>query len=497
MTRAKKSGRSVTARRVAIGLVAAAACGLLATLLIRNFGALGSEAGGSCGTRRGPCPNHWGLIFALSFFPLMILVPAACYGLYKLGRLGWVAGPVAAAVCVYPGWLLFDVLHGPTLRFAWSAPSDRGSDTDTEGVWITGDAVVRGKFDGLTAYAAGTGEQSWNSVLPGRDTLCAMSRTVEGGVGLIAHEPGSGQCGSLAAIDTATGRTLWNRTLPTGRPSLSDKADSLAIAGTTGAYRTNDTVEGFAVRDGKTLWKQENKLNGCSFEWVAGTSAQVLLGERCTRTTGTGVTTSQLVRALDPATGRELWKTDLRVIGNANVDLVHAAPLVLAVRESDARGKKSLTVLDAQGRVTATIPTDDPGRSIDTFDQSGSAAVPSRKIAVSAATLVAVARADRGENSLVGYRLSDGRRLWTTGTSRNTIDAIAFDGKNVVTLTSHFTTLQLRSYDSSTGEERTSAVAPSRWNDSRPRLLPSPAGLIIASSSGRTPYHPLTMLPRP
>ncbi|WP_067889494.1 PQQ-binding-like beta-propeller repeat protein [Actinomadura chibensis] len=480
-----------------MGLVGAGVCGALLTMLVRDFAVLGSEAGGSCGTRRGPCPNHWGLIFALSFVPLLVLVPLTCYGLFKGMRRGWLAGLVAAAVCVYPGSLLFDVLHGPTLRFAWSAPSDRGSDTDTEGVWITGDAVVRGKFDGLTAYAAGTGERSWNSVLPGRDTLCAMSRTAEGGIGLIAHEPGSGQCASLAAIDTATGRTLWNRTLPTVRPALPDKADSLAIAGTTGAYRTNDTVEGFAVRDGKTLWRQENKLNGCSFEWVAGTSAQVLLGERCTRTTGPGVTTSQFVRAVDPATGRELWKTDLRVIGNANVDLVSAAPLVVAVRESDARGKKTLTVLDAQGRVNATIPTDEPGRTIDTFDQSSSAAVPTRKIAVSADTLVAVARADRGENSLAAYRLTDGKRLWTAGTSRDTIDALAFDGKDVLTLTTRFTTLQLRSYDSSTGKELTSAVVPSRWNDSRPRLLPSPSGLIIASSSGRTPYNPLKMLPRP
>ncbi|WP_171064554.1 outer membrane protein assembly factor BamB family protein, partial [Actinomadura soli] len=458
---------------MAIGLAAAALCGVLLPLLVRDFIVLGTEAGGSCGTRRGPCPNHWGLIFALSFFPLMLLIPLACYALYKARRSAWIAGLVAAVVCLYPGWLFFDVLHGPTLKFTWSAPHDRGSDTDTEGVWSSGDVVVRAKFDGVTAYAARTGRQSWNSTLPRRDTLCAMSRTAESGVGLIAHEPGSGQCGSIQAIDTATGKQLWSRTLPTGEPVLEKEADALAIAGTAGAYRTSDTVEGFGLRDGRTLWRADRTSPGCSFGWLAGTSAQILLGERCTRT-DPGVRTigfSQLVRAFDPATGRELWKTDLQVIGNATVDLVSAAPLVLAVRESDTRGKKSLMALDAQGRVTATIPTDDPDRMIETSNQTTSAAIPSRKITIAGGTLVAVTRADRGGYALAGYRLADGRHLWTSEKSRNAIEAITFDGKNVLTLTSRITTLQLRSIDPSTGKERTSSVVPSRWNDSRPTLL--------------------------
>ncbi|RFS86097.1 hypothetical protein D0T12_05550 [Actinomadura spongiicola] len=503
MTRAQKKQkkrRPSAIRFAVVGWVAAAVCGLLLTLLVRDFMALGAESGGSCGTRRGPCPNHWGLIFALSFLPLMILVPLACYTLYKARRHAWIAGLVAAAVCVYPGWLLFDVVHGPTLKFAWSAPHDRGSDTDTEGIWVSGDLVVRGTFDGLTAYAAGTGRRAWHSVLPRRDTLCAMTRTADQGIGLIAHEPGSGQCASINAIDTATGRSLWTLTLPAGRPSLDKEADSLAIAGTTGVYRTNDTIGGFTVRDGKTLWRSEHKLDGCAFQWVAGTPTQILVGERCTRPGDPRmppVGFSQFVRALDPATGRELWKTDLQVVGNATVDLANVAPLVVAVRESDTRGRKSLMALDVQGRVTATVPTDDPDRIIDTHDRAFVSAVPTRKIVVARDTLVAVARAEAGGYTLVGYRLSDGRLLWTSEKSRNTIAAIAFDGTNVFTLTSHVSTLQLRSFDPSTGKERTSAVVPSRWNDSRAHILPAPPGLMVAASSGRTPYHPLRLIPHP
>lgn len=35
------------------------------------------------------------------------------------------------------------------------------------------------------------------------------------------------------------------------------------------------------------------------------------------------------------------------MVGNANVELVNADPPVIAVRESDTRGKKSLIALDA------------------------------------------------------------------------------------------------------------------------------------------------------
>ncbi|MFI0405418.1 PQQ-binding-like beta-propeller repeat protein [Actinomadura sp. 3N508] len=498
MTRAKKDGRPSKIKWMAIGLAAAAICGLALPLLIRDFIVLGTEAGGSCGTRRGPCPNHWGLIFVLSFFPLLLLIPLACYALYK-ARPAWIAGLVAAAVCVFPGWLLFDVLHGPTLNYTWSAPHDRGSDTDTEGVWTSGDTVIRAKFDGLTAYTAGTGRQTWKSTLPARDTLCAMSRTVENNVGLIAHEPGSSQCGSIQAIDTTTGKQLWTRTLPAGKPVLEKDADTLTTAGTTGAYRTSETIEAFGLRDGKTLWQKARTSPYCSIGWLAGASNQILIGERCTRIDPTARTTgfSQHVRAFDPATGRDLWKTDLQVIGNATVDLVSATPPVIAVRESDARGKKSLMALDAQGRVTATIPTDDPNGEIDTSPQTPSAVIQTRKIVASGTTLITVTRTDQGEYALAGYSLTDGRQLWATEKDRESIEAITFDGKDVFTLTSHITTLQLRSFDPSTGKQRTSSVVPSRWNDSRATLLPTPSGLLIASSSGRNPYHPLKMLPRP
>ncbi|GAB3279502.1 hypothetical protein GCM10027589_06140 [Actinocorallia lasiicapitis] len=481
-----------------IGLIAAVGVGLMLTLQVRNWIALGVESGGSCGSSRGissgPCPQSWGTIFGLSLASLFLFVPLVFMALVKAGRIGCVAGAVAAAVGVYPGILLFDAMHGRTIEAAWSLPSDTGSDTDTEGVWASGETVVRARFDGLTAYQAGSGERRWNWQLPGRDVLCGLSRTADGGVGLVARQsPDAGLCGTTTALDLVTGKVLWEHTVATEDLSAGTEFDRLALAGDSALVRTSRLVQALGVKDGAVRWKRTPKSPRCLFGWIAGGTDRTVVAERCHDTDAA----THVLRSLDPATGRELWSLRIPAVGNANVSFVSAEPLVVRVQETDQRGTTSLLSINGEGRVIATIPVDESDAKIEDDPLGSRSVIPVYRIAVTKDTLVAKTRNTRGENRLTAYSLTDGHRLWQSPKGRDTIAFVAYDGKEVLTATARSGLLRLRALDPATGKERVSAAVPLDYLDSGSQLIPTPSALIVAAGSGHAPYSPLQGLPRP
>ncbi|MEO3788388.1 PQQ-binding-like beta-propeller repeat protein [Actinocorallia sp. B10E7] len=485
---------TVNVKWLVIGLVAAVGVGLMLTLQVRDWIVLETEAGGSCGSSSrgissGPCPQNWGTIFVLSLFSLMALIPLSIYGLLKAGRVGCLAGVLVTAIGIYPGAVLFDAMHGRSVEVTWTSPSDTVSDAETEGVWTSGGLVVRARFDGLTAFDAGSGGQRWQSTLPGRDVLCGMSRTAVDGIGMIAEQTTSTQCSRVSAVDLATGKSLWNATIPPEEASSGTDADKLAIAGDTAMIRTQRTLQALGARDGKPRWKRVPQSPVCRYSWIAGGTNLAIAAERCNDRDGVS---REVLRALDPATGREQWSLRIPAVGNANVALISADPLVLHVRETDQRGTTSLLAVNAEGKITATIPAAAidasavlPGRSIPVF-----------RIAVTGDAVITPTRTEKARHQVTAYALADGRRLWATKEDRDSVSALAVDGQDVIMATARFDTMKLRILDPATGAERRSATVPLRRIDSRLQLVPAPTALVVVSGTGMTPYHPLQGLPR-
>ncbi|GAA3224954.1 PQQ-binding-like beta-propeller repeat protein [Actinocorallia longicatena] len=477
-----------------IGLLAAVVVGLAVTLQVRDWMALGAETGGSCGTSSrgtssGPCPQNWATIFVLSLFSLMVFVPLSFYALFKAGTVGRVAGLLVTAVGIYPGVVLFDALHGESVEVAWSTPSDTVSDAETEGVWTSGDLVVRARFDGLTAFDSGSGARRWESPLPGRDVLCGMSRTAAAGIGMIAEQETSTKCSRVSAVDLATGKNLWSAAIPPAEAATGRDEDRLAVAGDSAVIGTERTLEARGARDGRLRWRRDPKSELCRYSWIAGAADRVVVSERCNAQNGTF---TEKLLALDPATGRARWSLPVPAVGNANLTLISADPLVVHVRETDQRGTTSLLAVDAEGRITATIPAE----AVDVSAVLPSRSIPVHRIAVTEDAVIAVTRTPDSRYQVTAFALAGGRSLWTTKKGRDSISALVADGPDVLLTTSRFSTLKLRVLDPATGAERGSATVPLDRADSRFQLVPAPGALVVVSGSGRNPYHPLQGFPR-
>ncbi len=235
--------------RIVVGVLAAVGVGLALTLLVRSWGALAAETGGSCGgTYQNECPQGLSVMLTLSIISLFILVPVMFGALLKTPKIGCLSALAAIAVGIYPGLAIFNGLHGKTLGPVWQAPYDQGSNERASGSWGLDGTVVRARFDGLIAYDVATGHQRWTFPVPGQQVLCGMSRHLAGGVGLVAYALENQTCDQVAAIDTTTGRQLWTRKLTgSGLPS-SLTADVFDVAGQTALLRTATGIDGVDVR---------------------------------------------------------------------------------------------------------------------------------------------------------------------------------------------------------------------------------------------------------
>lgn len=426
--------------RIVVGVLAAVGVGLALTLQVLNWGALSAEAGGSCGTYRGPCPRGLPVMLTLSFISLFILVPVMIGTLLRTPKIGCVSALAAIAVGIYPGLSIFNGLHGKTLGAVWQAPYDQGSNERASGSWGFDGTVVRARFDGLIAYDVATGHQRWTFPVPGQQVLCGMSRHLAGGVGLVAYALETQTCDQVAAIDTATGRQLWTRKLTGDGLPNGLTADVFDVAGQTALLRTATGIDGVDVRTGVKRWSQRAGMIGvyqCSFNQVTGGTDQVLTEVGCplhpTR-----------LRMLDAATGTQRWDSPvLSQAQSVNVTLLSASPTVVHVQESGLRGADSVLSLDDGGRTRATIQMSGGSDQYDTGDH-GFGAVPARRLIVGGGVLVAVDRPSAGNYSLVGFDLADGHRTWSYDLGSDSVQAVQLDGARLVALTGSSSLPQLR-----------------------------------------------------
>jgi outer membrane protein assembly factor BamB len=494
--------RSLTVRRVVVGLPAAVGLGIALTLQVRSWGAVGSEAGGSCGTNRGPCPHGTTPMLLLSFFALFVLVPLGGVAIVRslkgpdvASRLFGVVLLAAVVAGVYPGTMIFQWAHGKTLGTVWQAPFESGGITQgADGSWVSGSTVIRARFDGLTAYDVATGHQRWTFPIPGRQVLCAMSRHTAGDIGLIGYGTENKPCNRLVAVDLTDGRQLWDQARPgTSQPS-STTPDSIDIAGHAAVVDAGDAIVALDLHTGVKRWSAgpgKTETTTCRFDHLTGGDAQVVTEVDCPQQT-------PRIRALDPANGRPRWDgTVPSQADSMNISLLSASPAVVYVTEGGKRGADVVVAFDDSGRVGARIPA---LNGTERFDSStyGFDAVPVRRMFVANGVFVTATRFDNGEYSVIGFDLTDGRRLWTKSLGRNSIDVMQVSGDTVFAISGSSYSAELHMLGLHDGKQQggTEVLGLGHLDD-RTALYPVGDYYAFVGEKGYSPwYRPLAVTKR-
>jgi hypothetical protein len=187
----------------------------------------------------------------------------------------------------------------PPLRNAvWTvdAAHDAYDLTSLSGAWVTDAVVVRGGVDGLHAVKRADGSAAWDLPAPGDGGfVCAMSPATDGGIGVLSFgAKDSGVCGSVAAVDVATGHVLW--TVKTaavfgGRGDGKD-ADGAAVAVDGGMVLVDSakpsaadpkgvaSVVGLAARSGAVKWRHSTTCDHSYSAFAVG-GGRVAVVEAC------------------------------------------------------------------------------------------------------------------------------------------------------------------------------------------------------------------------
>ncbi|MGI8336290.1 PQQ-binding-like beta-propeller repeat protein [Actinomadura scrupuli] len=504
---ARAAGRpTLTVRGVAVGLLVAVGLGIALTLQVRSWTAVAVEAGGSCGSSKGishgPCPRGTTPMLLLSFFALFPLFPLAAvmivrslkarevarrvFGVFLLGAL--VAG-------VYPGLAIFEWAHGKTLGAVWQAPYERSGSEDADGSWISGQTVVRARFDGLIAYDVATGHQRWTFPIPDRQVLCGMSAHLSGDIGLVAYATENKPCDRVAAIELGSGRALWEQALTSTSLSSSTSAGFVDVAGQTAVLKTSEAITGLDLRTGVKRWSHapgQVEESSCRFDWVGGGGDQVLTKVDCTRS-------APKVRALDAATGRQRWESPVPTrTESINLSLLSASPAVVQVSEGGKRGVDSVMAFDEAGRIRATIPMlSADGETLDSSTY-GFDAAPVRRLIVGDGALVAATRSQRGKYALVGYSLTDGHRLWRKSLGRNSIETVQVAGGKAYVVTGSSARPEMRTLNVPDGRQQGGAqVLGLDRVDSDTALYVHGDHYVFVGEKGYSPwYHPVVVTKR-
>jgi outer membrane protein assembly factor BamB len=467
-----------------VGLAGAVLVGLALTVQVRSWGALGAEAGGSCGTNRGPCPRGTSWMIPLSIIALLALSPIALAGISRSGTraIGWIGAVVFAVAGVLPGAKVFDLAHGVSLDTVWAAPPDRPAEPEALGSWQNGSTVVRARFDGVAGYDVATGRRAWTYTIPAPEVLCAMSRTVEGGIGLVGHAAENKPCTRVTAVDLGSGRGLWDQDLPAGQLPSSMTADVVAVSRETAVLQTRQTLRGFALRDGARRWEQQ-VTDRCHFDKVIAGGDQVVADIGC-------IGAPPRIRAIDAVTGRTRWEAPVPIrTPSADLTLLSAAPAVVYVQESGQRGARTVTIFDANGRASEPIQREDGRRRLD-LDPHGFSAAPVYRFFVQDGLLIAGATSDRGRESMVAYGLSDGRERWSKQVSD--VRSMQVEAGRVVYLDDQTTSPHLRSVSLRDGRETYLGVTAFRWVTSNLALYLSGGRYVFVADRATAPdTHPL------
>jgi outer membrane protein assembly factor BamB len=461
--------------RVAVVLVLAALAGAAILLQIRGWSAVEGESGSACASGSAVCPRGVVPVLVISFVVGLAAIPFVIAAVVRRPKVNAGIAAVGLVAGAFAAQALSGGLHAAELRVAWTAPYDAAGSPATEGVWTTGSSVIRVRADQVVSYQAATGRRQWTLAMPGGNVACAVSAgTSSATVGLIGYGTAGGACDQLLAVDLGTGQQLWSK-----RVAASWKGDQgtgfTAVGGDTAVAVTAGAVLGYDQRTGAPRWSALTPP-GCSDQTLAGARQSVVVLAACGRTFD--------VIDLDPASGKQLWRTP--VAGQApgyHFAILSADPVVVA-DVSPGRPEQVLA-FGATGQLVSTIPVG----GLDTNYYQGFGP----QIAVSGGLLIGVTRpgpSGGGHADVVAYRLSDGGRQWLLSMPDDVL-GLQQDGGQLLVIDQSRPSLALDAISLPNGSLHPIGYIPaSIVNPSGASVYPAGDRYVVVNLSGRPPVPP-------
>jgi hypothetical protein len=182
----------------------------------------------------------------------------------------------------------------PVRNAAWTvdAAHDADSLTALSGAWVTDALVVRGGADGLHAVQRKDRSTAWDlPVSADGGSVCAMSPTVDGGIGVISYTATfASLCTSVSGVELSTGHVLWTAQTPAAFGVKEANAAAVAVdhgialvdSSNPGAADPKGvaSVIGLDARSGAAKWKHTTTCIHSSSSLLAG-GGQTTLVEAC------------------------------------------------------------------------------------------------------------------------------------------------------------------------------------------------------------------------
>ncbi|WP_329111900.1 PQQ-binding-like beta-propeller repeat protein [Streptomyces sp. NBC_01353] len=279
--------------------------------------------------------------------------------------LATMAAAVVALASLATGCFFFDA-EPEELGVVWDTPEDRKTESQGNGAWLSGDTLVRSRFDAVSGYDARTGKRSWEYVPPGRSAVCHVAADTDSSVLVLTRDgdgtsaPAKGKlCADVVAIDMNNGGEIWHTPLPALDP-WATRLQSYTVSAGSGiaVLLRGDDLQAVDVRTGKTRWKAALP-KGCVPGTTAVAERQVAALLACGGTEyllGDKVPSDAelFVATFAPATGALLWSAPLKartsVPWDARAEFVSADPVVVAASDSGDSDSGGYLSFDRNGR---------------------------------------------------------------------------------------------------------------------------------------------------
>ncbi|MER5312610.1 PQQ-binding-like beta-propeller repeat protein [Streptomyces sp. NPDC002773] len=373
------------------------------------------------------------------------------------------------------------------LGVVWDTPEDRKTEWQGNGAWLSGDTLVRSRFDAVSGYDAHTGKRSWEYVPPGRSAVCHVAADTDSSVLVLTRDgdgtsaPAKGNlCADVVAIDTNNGREIWHTPLP-ALDLWATRLQSYTVSAGSGiaVLLRGDDLQAVDVRTGKIRWKAALP-KGCVPGTTAVAERQVAALLACGGTEyllGDKVPSDAelFVATFAPATGALLWSAPLKartsVPWDARAEFVSADPVVVAASASGDSDSGSYLSFGRNGRPNPPIDFSGPYGEIG-LDSRLTAAVDDNRLYALPLHRVRNSRVD--PHRLTAFDLATGDPVWGGTVDDDRLDGdtgyhiIPQDG-DITVLTSRRETsfsgdrsytYSLRVLDGATGEQREARSLP-------------------------------------
>ncbi|MFC9399372.1 PQQ-binding-like beta-propeller repeat protein [Streptomyces sp. NPDC057027] len=361
---------------------------------------------------------------------------------------------------------------GEEMDVVWDTPADRKAEQTGNGAWLSGDTLVRSRFDAVTGFDAATGERSWEYVPPGRSAVChATADTVRSVLVLTRDGDGASSpakdtsCTTAVGIDMKDGRELWQALLSEPEPPRFQDS-SVSAGGGVAMLLQKDGLHAVDVHTGKARWKA-SLPKGCVPGRTMVAEHQVAALLACGGTDnpwGDKIPRDAELHAaaFAPATGALLWSTPLGgrtvIPWDARAEFVSADPLVVAASLSGDSDSGAYFSFGGNGRPNPAIDFSGPYGEIQPDRRLTAAVDGSRLYAV---TFHRVRNSRVDAYRLTTFDLASGELLWGGTVDDDRLDRchpyriLPRDGKlTVLTVVPRDSGCGLYVLDAATGERR-------------------------------------------